>query len=87
VKVELAGAQIETMRRVQREAGILHRNHVDPEGEKIWKVYGPAEVLQSDPQLSIASACLQGSLITKKLGETNIGELVGPVRESATPAN
>jgi len=87
VKVELAGAQIETMRRVQREAGILHRNHVDPEGEKIWKVYGPAEVLQSDPQLSIASACLQGSLIMKKLGEESIGELVGPVRESATPAN
>jgi len=48
-------------------------------------VYGPAEILQSDPQLAIASACLQGSLITKKLGEANIGELVGPVRE-LTPA-
>jgi len=88
VKVELAGAQIETLRRVQREAGILRRNHVVPEDkEQTWKVYGPAEMLQSDPQLSIASACLQGSLITKKLGEENIGELVGPIRETVTPTN
>lgn len=88
VKVELAGAQIETMRRVQREAGILRRNHVNAaQEEQNWKVYGPAEMLQSDPQLSIASACLRGSLITKRLGEENIGELVGPIRETVTPTN
>jgi C-terminal peptidase prc len=86
VKVELAGTQIETLRRVQREAGILRRNHVDstPE-ENSRNAYGPEEILESDPQLSIATACLQGSLLTKRLGEANIGELVGPVLES-TPA-
>jgi len=88
VKVELAGTQIETLRRVQREAGILRRNHVDSTAEEnTRKAYGPETILESDPQLSVASACLQGSLLAKRLGEANIGELVGPVLESTIPAN
>ncbi len=79
VKVELVGKLLEDWYKVTHAAGVLHRPG-SLNGDSEWKTYSPGDVLENDPQLTIACICLQAQLLANELDKADWGQLVGPAK-------
>ncbi|MBN1846782.1 MAG: S41 family peptidase [Sedimentisphaerales bacterium] len=87
VSVELTSEQIENLRTVRRQAGILHRNGEAAGEDRSWKLFTPREIVESDPQLAMALICLQGKMVEGTLGDLDFGELVGTIPDAQAVPN
>ena len=82
VELELTALQNQQILLVRREAETLHQTE-GPAAAQKWKTYSAQEVLDSDPQLTLAFLCLKAKLIAESFNTPYPQKLV---QRQNTPA-